>query len=509
MKEENKRSAETQLKQWINRMTIDHLVLSDDMTEVTEIDSQPVDSYNMVYLRALCIKLKVNGYKNKRRDDMLQLLCYRKRIQMVESVHYPESSDEEETPNDDGNNQQLENESSAANNHNIASPETRSMARARRLQAEEEANQNKKEMETKQRNRSSIATIVTNVTTHDDNKSDSASNPHSIATRATYSKKVPRIGKSTAPSFVTTDGTYYRAINVWFDERSRTDIVNMGESPTMQELDSRQFANKRTYDKLLVTYLDTSVENDAISYIGFGGDAYMLSCGIGEDHASNFDVLTSEELKQVLDHVVYWYNISLRNNKASGNHADFHQFVGCRPFVYYYHLWLLEIPHLSFLAVPALDETVFRSSINDDADLASATTPSEISNATKSQGVARGRTNYKRKGHKNDLQAHQKEEETTKKLKLFENHLKTMEDIENKRLVQTMQQSKLEELKAVEEMIKMKTAEVIDSKERQIVERQLRKLRKKRDQLYESICDDSDSDSSSTDTESDNKGDEC
>ena len=58
-------------------------------------------------------------------------------------------------------------------------------------------------------------------------------------------------------------------------------------------------------------------------------------------------------------------------------------------------------------------------------------------------------------------------------------------------------------------MIKMKTAEVIDSKERQIVERQLRKLRKKRDQLYESICDDSDSDSSSTDTESDNKGDEC
>ena len=85
-KEENKRSAETQLKQWINRMTIDHLVLSDDMTEVTEIDSQPVDSYNMVYLRALCIKLKVNGYKNKRRDDMLQLLCYRKRIQMVESV---------------------------------------------------------------------------------------------------------------------------------------------------------------------------------------------------------------------------------------------------------------------------------------------------------------------------------------------------------------------------------------------------------------------------------------
>ena len=91
-KEENKRQAESQLKEWINRMTIDHLLLSDDMTKVTEIDSQLVDNYNMVYLRALCIKLKVNGYKNRQREDMLQLLCYRKRIQLVKSVHYPEST---------------------------------------------------------------------------------------------------------------------------------------------------------------------------------------------------------------------------------------------------------------------------------------------------------------------------------------------------------------------------------------------------------------------------------
>ena len=92
-KEENKCQVETQLKEWINRMTIDHLLLSDDMTKVTEIDSQPVDNYNMVYLRALCIKFKVNGYKNKRRDEMLQLLCCKKRIWLVESVqHDPEST---------------------------------------------------------------------------------------------------------------------------------------------------------------------------------------------------------------------------------------------------------------------------------------------------------------------------------------------------------------------------------------------------------------------------------
>jgi hypothetical protein len=49
-KEENECQVETQMKEWINRMTIDqHLLLSDNMTKVTEIDSQPVNNYNMVY----------------------------------------------------------------------------------------------------------------------------------------------------------------------------------------------------------------------------------------------------------------------------------------------------------------------------------------------------------------------------------------------------------------------------------------------------------------------------
>jgi hypothetical protein len=71
---------------------------------------------------------------------------------------------------------------------------------------------------------------------------------------------------------VTIDGTYYRVINVWFGERNRLDIVNMGSSPTIKELDSRKnFANnKPTYDKRLLTYmhLDISADNMAINYIG-------------------------------------------------------------------------------------------------------------------------------------------------------------------------------------------------------------------------------------------------
>ena len=76
--------------------------------------------------------------------------------------------------------------------------------------------------------------------------------------------------KSTVPSVVTKDGMYFRAINVWFDERNRTDIVNMGSSPSIQELDTRkQFMNKTTYNKLLVTYLNNSIDNNAVNFIGF------------------------------------------------------------------------------------------------------------------------------------------------------------------------------------------------------------------------------------------------
>jgi hypothetical protein len=102
----------------------------------------------------------------------------------------------------------------------------------------------------------------------------------------------------------------------------------MGKAPSTQDLDSQQFLNKRTCNKLLISFLDTLVENDAINFIGFGTDEYLLSCGIFEDHASSFDMLPSIELKQVLDYIVDWCNVCLRNNRASGNYAD------CRPYVY-------------------------------------------------------------------------------------------------------------------------------------------------------------------------------
>jgi hypothetical protein len=522
-KEESKRQLEVQLKEWINNTTIDHIVLSQDMSSITEINSKPVSVYNMVYLRSLCIKLKINGYKNKRRDEMLTMLCERKRIQIVvESAQY--CGDEDESPDaaaagrtnkadmtaDDSSPADTSMATQTPSPHScnsgtststpivcrtsttptdttnspFSSPETRSMSRAR-LQAEAQQ------------------TMAAGA-----------------AARVVSSKKPKastKVAKGTAPTAVTKEGTYYRAINVWFDERNRTEIMNMGKSPSMQELDSRQFLNKRTYDKLLMSFLDTSMDNDAINFIGFGSDEFLLSSGIREDQASSFDTLTSIELKQVLEYIVHWYNVSLRNNRASGNHADFHQYVGCRPYVYYYHRWLEEIPHLSFLAVPSLDDNVFQLSMEqNDEEPSSTTSASSEQLSTKRKRGGDDNSGKKQKSTNKklsvEMMSNQMKEQEEKKLKVFESHLKAMEGIEKERALkraerdkQASQLSRSSELKTIEEMLQMKRSELKEYEsldpERKVAEKQLKKLRRRRDQLMESVCafhDDDDSSSSST-----------
>ena len=109
-KEDAKQHAESLLKEWTKRVTIDGIVLARDMKSILTINSKPVYEYNMVYLQSLCIKLRINGYKNKRREEMTRSLLERKRIQIVESIHYPgestslsrSTSDEYPVDNDDG-----------------------------------------------------------------------------------------------------------------------------------------------------------------------------------------------------------------------------------------------------------------------------------------------------------------------------------------------------------------------------------------------------------------------
>jgi hypothetical protein len=503
MKEEAKRSAQNQLRDWVVKITLDDIVLSADGTTIAEIDAKPTEAYNMVFLRAFCSKLKINGYKNKRRDETIRLLLERKRVQLVESAHYSGGECTNNLTVAVSTESILSDVSSPGAAILPCSPETRSMSRSRLALSNATAAEAVSSPETRSMARSRRA----------------ASDAESSLTTSTSKKPLSskKQGKGTVPSFVAHDGTYYRAINVWFDERHRSDIMTMGASPSMQDLDTRQFANKKTYDKLLLTYMDSTTENDAVNFVCFSPNEFLDSCGINDDQASTFDVLDSKQLKQVLDYIVHHYKISHRNNQTSGNHADFHQFVGCRPFVYYYHLWLREIPHLSYLAVPALGDSVRQASTDVDDKKSSVafgdgdTTTGATESVTSSSRAKEAR---QKRGYAvaasatNERAAQILHEQQQKKLKVVETHLKAMEDIERERtemekdgMTQRNKLSLTSELKAVEEMVSMKRREVeeassLPSDRQKKAAKQLRQLERRRDQimdtLYGNESDDSD-----------------
>ena len=199
----------------------------------------------------------------------------------------------------------------------------------------------------------------------------------------------------------------------------------------------------------------------------------------------------------------------------TGNHADFHQFVGTRPYVYYYHLWLVEIPHLSFLAVPQLSGDVFRLSMakerqdNDDANSASISNGSISSNdevftiasppppktgssqrkhcapCSNQASTSTGRTSTPTTGRDNT------------KMHLLQSHLLSLEKFQTEAAQQRKNKDERDqrlaltvELKAVEELLVMKKSELkafdsdVDSEsEKEFVCQQIKKLRKKQRSL--------------------------
>ena len=141
------------------------------------------------------------------------------------------------------------------------SPETRSMTQSRLALKEATAAEAVSSPETRFMARSRCAA----------SEAQSSSFTMSTSKKASSSKKQ---GKGTVPSFVAHDGTYYRAINVWFDERNWSDIMTMGASPSIQDLDTRQFAKRRlmtnyclhTWTVLLRTMLSTMFASVLMSF---------------------------------------------------------------------------------------------------------------------------------------------------------------------------------------------------------------------------------------------------
>ena len=136
-----------------------------------------------------------------------------------------------------------------------------------------------------------------------------------------------------------------------------------------------------------------------------------------------------------------------------------------------------EIPHLSYLAVPALDDSVRQASTDvgdNDSLLAYGDTTIGVSGLVSSSSRAK-EARLRMRGcavgaSMNQHAVEMLQEQQQKKLKIVKTHLKAMEDIERERTEiekdEMMQRNNLSltlELKAVEEMVSMKRREVEES----------------------------------------------
>ena len=160
---------------------------------------------------------------------------------------------------------------------------------------------------------------------------------------------------ATAPKYIKKHGTYYRVINVFFDEKHRQDVLCLGNTPTMCELDARKFPHKAVWDKLLDTYMD--IDDDTVGSMAFKHTQFEYH-GIDDNYPLTFDMLDSKQFSEVMEFLNAHYKIFVNNLKNYGQHDNFDNFTQNRPYCLYYHLWLQQVPHFRAYAVPSLRDGV-------------------------------------------------------------------------------------------------------------------------------------------------------
>jgi hypothetical protein len=138
------------------------------------------------------------------------------------------------------------------------------------------------------------------------------------ATTSSKARSRKKRSKGLPPLSVIQQGTFFQAINVHFDELHQVDVSQLGEPPSMQDLDTCHFLKKDVYNKVLHTYLEMSIAADHIEIIAFSDNPYLQAMGKVDGivpFASEFDVLASEELKDTMAYINHWYQHAHRNRK--------------------------------------------------------------------------------------------------------------------------------------------------------------------------------------------------
>ena len=184
-----------------------------------------------------------------------------------------------------------------------------------------------------------------------------------------------KIDKKTVPKCVHHEGTYIRAILTYTSEIGRDIYTSTNHQLTKDKLDSRA-GHSDAYGELLVMFNDESDLHLATTNVDLSRYAYA------KDESSRFDKnLTSADLKQIIDHITWWYNFARNAKNQSGKHLDFIDFDQGKAFVFFLHETLFEIGDKDLMNAShaTLEEDVYSTS---QGVLQSPSTSSTTSRAT-------------------------------------------------------------------------------------------------------------------------------
>ena len=92
-------------------------------------------------------------------------------------------------------------------------------------------------------------------------------------------------------------GTNYRVINNFFDEKHRQNIFCLGNAPTICELSERIFPHRAVWDKLLDTYMD--IDKDTVGSTAFKHIQFEYH-GIDDNYPLTLDMLDGEQFSEVM-----------------------------------------------------------------------------------------------------------------------------------------------------------------------------------------------------------------
>ena len=224
-------------------------------------------------LRTFCSVHSITGYKGLNKLKMCDLIVERCRSKAVATSYYPEDNEgDEEGDEDDDEDDDDEETDPAFNREESAIPENTfewdDEAGVGVVTTEAGVSNNGADVQTGTAN--GRAATPTNVTAP-------------VANGRKARKAKPKALKSSAPKVITKEGTYYRVLNVYFDERHRPDVLRMGAISTRNELDAREFKNKRIYDALVITYLDRETDPCDNGQMSYPDDPFFGALGIGNE----------------------------------------------------------------------------------------------------------------------------------------------------------------------------------------------------------------------------------